>query len=173
MSFLCFSLGYSQSKKVEIKTYKNNNIILNYPKTWKAYPKNGNVALQPIDIKPKKYNRLNFSHGPNFVYVNFTESSDNYKNNTDKELLQAHASKVSGHEMSKDFKIVKLFNDPKFEYRIDYNVKFDFTDKNYKQTEYVFKLKNKIHYCYYIMREDLFDKYYDEAMSIINSIEKR
>lgn len=171
--FLCISvllfssLIFSQGKKVKIKTYKNKQIRLEYPNTWKLFRYNGNITLQPNLIKKTDY------LGPSYVYVFPGEIINKSNIKSEKELLKIHASRIIGHEENKNFSIIKLADNLKYSHRIDYIIKMDFSDINFKKVEYIYKQNNKLKYCFYLMREDFFKKYYNDAMSIINSIEKR
>jgi hypothetical protein len=164
--FLIFFINSVHSQEyLNSKKYRHSEFTLNYPRTWKFEEFNGYVLFRPKEISA--LDKL----GPNQVFVYPGEVSINKKNI--EEALNAHASNIDRHEVEKKFKIIKLNNESKFIYKIEYEVLFEYNNDIYKQIEYLYKEGSKLKFYYYLMRKDLFDKYYDEAMFIINSIKKR
>lgn len=156
--------GQAQKNK-QNKTLKFSDYKLEYPKTWKTHKFNGYIMFMPKNLKDTDY------LGPNPIYV-FPNTISNPGESIIKKL-EKHASVLNGHEKEKNFKIIEFKGKGKFHYKVEYDILMDFSDIRFKKEEYVFLSKSKLKYCYYIMRQDLFDKYYDEAMSIINSLERR
>ena len=163
---LAINFGHCQ-RKVKTKTLNFSVYKLHYPSTWKTYEYNGKITLRPKEINKTDY------LGPSFVYVFPNKINTSNKLETEEETLNQHASKILSHEKNKSFKVIKLSDNSKFKYKIEYDLKLDFTNNTFKKVEYVYNESGKLKYCSYLMREDFFDKYHDDAMAIINSIERR
>ena len=75
--------------------------------------------------------------------------------------------------MNKSFKISKISNHEKFIYKIESKVDYSLSEDTYKKVEYFFLNGKRLESYRYQMRKELFDKYHDDTMAIINSIEQR
>ena len=57
--------------------------------------------------------------------------------------------------------------------KIEYELSLDYSENTYKKVEYIRLENSNLKFYRYMAKSELYDKYYNEAMSIINSIEKR
>lgn len=161
---LFVGFGYSQTK---LKAFKNSEISLKYPKTWQKFGAMGYVYIMPKIVK-----RNTFENEVEHVSVN--KNVINYDGVQDvKEIISNYSNTLSRNEAEKKFKISKIEGNSKFIYKVEYLIRYNFTETVYKRLEVFFQNGNTLENYRYQMREDLFDKYYDDAMLIINSIEKR
>lgn len=164
------SLSSSQVDKrkiIQTKTFKNENIIVKYPKTWKHRAVNAYVFIEPKGCREINSSVLcHVSADPEELQWVITPT------NTEKYLIE-HAETLNRHERSKTFEITKLPDDSKFVYKIEYAVFLDYNEDAYKKAEFFYLKNSKLRYYSFIARKDVFEKYYDEAMFIINSIKER
>ncbi|MCC1483418.1 hypothetical protein [Winogradskyella immobilis] len=88
-------------------------------------------------------------------------------------VLESHAKTLYPHEAKKKYKITRISDHPKFIFKIDYDLLLDYGDEMHKSVAFFYKKGKKLRYYSYLMKVDLFDEFYEEAMFIIDSIEDR
>lgn len=168
LAFLFIGFGFSQAQKIKTKTFKNEYLKAEYPKTWFKFGGIGHVYFIPKIIRKNTFENEveHVSINKNIIPIS--------KGDIIESILQNHCSVLKRNEIKKDFKIIELDSKSKFIYRVESLVIYKSMQETYKRIEYFFinDADNLENYRYQ-MREDLFDKYYNEAMSIINSVEKR
>jgi hypothetical protein len=156
----CFSQNAPTTK---IKNFRNSDFKVKYPKNWKLLTYNGYVVFRPKKLKEKDstgFGRVSINPGQIKYVSNIL--------NIEKQLVD-HANTLNRHERSKSYEIIKLSDDPKFIYKIEYKVLTDYNENIYKHVEYFYLNNKKLSHYSYIIREDLFEKFHDDAMFIINS----
>ncbi|MBT8245790.1 MAG: hypothetical protein HKP48_08010 [Winogradskyella sp.] len=163
---IIFSFSKAQNNKTKI--FKNKHLKVEYPKTWFKFGAIGYVYFIPKTIRKNTFENEveHVSINKNIIPINNGENVEN--------VLKNYSSVLMRNEIKKTFEIVKLESYSKFIYKITSSVIYNSIDEIYKRVEYFFINKDEALENYrYQMREGLFDKYYDDAMLIINSIEKR
>lgn len=155
--------GYSQNKT---KRLKFSGHKFEYPKTWKIQRNPFGVQLLPKKmITPKK--RLAFVH----VTQNSLRKLVGETNILS--YLKKHAETPDYHIKSKTYTLTKLEDNDKFQYKITSEILFVSSEEICIREEF-FKIDDKyLSSIMYQAKKNFFKKYYDEAMSIINSFEKR
>jgi hypothetical protein len=161
LSFLCVQ------GQIKIKSYKGEGITVNYPKTWHKFGAIGHVYFIPKIIR-----RSTFENELEHVSVNKNVIVYDGKISIEKAITN-YADILSRNEIDREYKISKIKNKSKFIYKAEYLIGYNFTQIKYKRVEYFFMNQNNLECYRYQMRKELFDKYHDDAMAIINSIEQR
>ncbi|WP_411766194.1 hypothetical protein [Winogradskyella sp. A3E31] len=164
--FLVSFVSCSAQKEATFKTKKfsNEELIFQYPKTWHRFGGNGYVFL-----KPKLIYEYGIEDG-NHLLVNksYIEVKEN---DSILQIIDNYARILKRHEVDKSFKIIKLGVESNFNYKVEYSIKYSFSDLIFKREEYFKKVNSHLKFASYQMQEDLFDQYLFEAKFIINSIE--
>ena len=167
---ISFAFSFSQVKKdknFKTKTFKTDSIQISYPKKWRKSGAHGYIFF-----RPKGINRNSYEDELEHVSVNKNFIPLHSKQNIEY-LLNRYAEKIYRFEVNKSFKISKISNHEKFIYKIESKVDYSLSEDTYKKVEYFFLNGKRLESYRYQIRKELFDKYHDDAMAIINSIERR
>jgi hypothetical protein len=157
----------SNSNHFKLKSLRTEGLTMNYPNTWIKYGAHGYVFLAPKEFK-KEYpeNELNYiSINKNIISI---DDFDDIEIN-----LNKHGNSLKSYEKTKNFKLIKIRGNTSFIYRMEYLVEYKFEEVRHKGVDFFFVSKGKLKFIKFQMREDLFDKYINEAMIIINSFNKK
>ena len=169
ISFLIvLNCGSTKTEKpVKIKTFETEELTVSYPSSWIKTGGVGYIYFIPKIIKKSTFENEveNVSVNKHFIPIN---SSDEIER-----VLKKYANTKTRNELSKSFQLIKLTSSSKFIYKIESLITYNFTSETYKREEYFLKKSGKLEYFTYQMRETLFEKYHDDAMLIINSIQEK
>ena len=160
---LCFNFMESQTEK--LKTLKFEGYELKYPETWIHKNFYGFILLVPREMEAAQKKGVQIKVYPNYLGSKLTGKSF-------KDYLVEHAETKRTHEINTKYEI-SISDNKKFQYKIEYHYNLDFNEDNYKKVEYIKLEKSTLKYYSFMAKVELFDKYYYDAMLIINSIEKR
>ncbi|MDO1502137.1 hypothetical protein Q2T40_18535 [Winogradskyella maritima] len=158
---ISFSLSHSQAK---IKTFKGSGLQFSHPETWKVIKFYGYILIKPIDSK-----RLD-STGVNQIVVYPNRLSAVYKEKNIEKILVSHANILRPHEVKKNYLISKTIDNPRFIYKIEYEIFLNYNNNKYKKVEFISKKNSVLRSYSFMARADLFENYFGQAMGIINSV---
>lgn len=163
-----FFVGFTQAQKIKTNSFKNDEIKVQYPKTWFKFGAIGHVYFIPKIIRKNTFENEveHVSVNKNIIRLTKQDSIEN--------VLKSYANVLTKNQIKKDFKIIQSESSSKFIYKIESLINYKSKHKTFKRIEYFFiNEEDNLESYRYQMRDDLFDKYYEEAMLIINSIQKR
>ncbi|WP_375235239.1 hypothetical protein [Winogradskyella sp.] len=160
-------VGFGESqKKKESKTLRFSDYKFEYPKTWKTQQNTFGVQLLPKETSNSK-SRLAF------IYLSRSKFKKLKGNSDIISYLKKYAEVPDHHINSKTYSILKIKDNYKFQYKIISEISFVNSGEIFTREE-LFSVDGKyVSSIMYQGRKDVFYKYHDDAMSIINSIEKR
>ena len=153
------------SQEPKVKTLIVPGYKLEYPNTWKPKDFYGYKLLNPLENGRFLKRDVLIAVFPNHI-------KKVYNRKDILQSLEAHANVLQPHEMQKTYEIR---NNPggRFMCIIDYKLSLDSLENRYRKIEFIKLEGYSLKKFSYMAKEELFDKYYDEAMFIINSIQKR
>ncbi|ARV09759.1 hypothetical protein BTO05_08925 [Winogradskyella sp. PC-19] len=157
--------GESQSEK-ETKKLRFSDYKLEYPRTWKKKDFYGYILLNREENGKSLKRDVQVTVFPNQLKQVFDRRKI-------KDYLIEHANTLFPHEMNKTFLISSVATGSKYMCKIEYELSLDYSENTYKKVEYIRLENSNLKFYRYMAKSELYDKYYNEAMSIINSIEKR
>ena len=158
-------LSSSNSNQFKLKSLRTEGFTIKYPNTWMRFGAHGYAYLTPIKLRKENLNieLHHISINKNIILIDDFNKIEN--------ILDKHGNSLKFHEKSKNFKLIKISGDDRFIYRIEYLIEFKLDKGIHKGVEYFFMSKGKLKYIQFQMREELFHKYINEAMIIINSLQ--
>lgn len=165
--FNCGSSNTETNKSPRIKTFKNQSLIVNYPKSWIKFG-----GMDYVYFMPKEIRNTTFENEVENVSVNKNQIQI-IDLNLIEEVLENYGNTLTRNELKKEFKLVKLNSQSKFIYKMESLVTYNFDETIYKRVEYFYVRNDSLKYYKYQMREDLFDSYLEDALFIINSVEHK
>ena len=158
----------TQKTSPQLKKYKTKDFIVSYPNTWMKHVKFNHVDFFPKEFKINPENELN--------RLALNNNKLNLENLDEIEKTIIEFSEFSYKwQKNKTSEITKINNDSKFLYKIESLFETNFDKNVYKKVEYFYVTKNNksIKYIIFQMQIDLFDKYINDAMIIINSFHNK
>nr|WP_321233902.1 hypothetical protein [uncultured Psychroserpens sp.] len=163
----CGSSDAQTRKTVKIKTFKNEEIVVNYPKTWMEFG-----GLDHVYFIPKKIRNSTFENEVEHVSVNKNVIPLESTHQIEK-VLDKYGSTLTRNQVRKSFELIKMHPDSKFIYKIESLITYRFSQNIYKRVEYFYSLEDRLEYFTYQMRDELYNQYLDDALFIINSVRSK
>lgn len=161
-----FSCG-TQNSQIKLKTIRHSDFNIQYLNTWTRF---GGVGH--INLTPKKLKNLNPKDELNNISVNknrfYIEKFDGIEN-----TLNEHGKTLRPREIKKEYVLTKLPEGSKYIYKIESTIERQSFKEKFKRLEFFYVRDSKLDYIEFHMEEKLFDKYFDDAMLIINSFEPK
>ncbi|WP_370226921.1 hypothetical protein [Mesoflavibacter sp.] len=161
-----FSCG-TQNSQIKLKTIRHSHFKIQYPNTWVRF---GGVGH--INLTPKKLKDLNPEDELNNISVNknpfYIEKFNGVEN-----TLNEHGRTLRPREINKEYVLTKLPEGSKYIYKIESTIERQSFKEKFKRLEFFYVRDSKLDYIAFQMEEKLFDKYFDDAMLIINSFEPK
>ena len=156
--------GCSSSKiGSKLKTLNTKEFTVNYPNTWVKFGAYGYFYFTPKVIKKDspEDELNNLSLNRNILNVEKSESIET--------AIANHGNTLRFHEKSRKGKLYKIKEESKFIYKTESTIEYNNFDGKYKSVEYFYLLNDEVNFITFQMKENIFDKYFNDAMIIINS----
>ena len=162
----CFCFSFAESQNKNLKNYKFGAYKLNYPKAWKIQKNPFGFQLLPKEKELIKKRAA-------FVYI-INSKIKKFIGKTDiVSYLKQYAETPDHHIKSKSFRITEIKDNAKYQYKITSEIVFVLSDEISTRVEYFNFSGEFVSSIMYQARKDIFEKYKNDAMLIINSIQQR
>ncbi|WP_336127484.1 hypothetical protein [Mesoflavibacter sp. CH_XMU1422-2] len=161
-----FSCG-TQNSQIKLKTIKDSDFSVQYPNNWDRFGSMGYVFFRPKELRKIRpdfeLNSISLSKNPFYI-----EKFNGVEN-----TLNEHGRTLRRGEINKEYVLTKLPEGSKYIYKIESTIERQSFKEKFKRLEFFYVRDSKLDYIEFHMEEKLFDKYFDDAMLIINSFEPK
>lgn len=149
----------------KIRLINTRDFKLEYPNSWMKTKPYDRIILTPKRLRAinseDEFNNVSVIKNP--IYAKNYEGID--------KTLDLHCNTIIRGESSKNYKIFKLKDGSEFLCKVEYDVKYEFSEVNYKRVEYFYVINNKLDYLRVQMSEELYSQYKNDIQLIVDSFE--